>query len=86
MNEFKLCEEMGLEVLKNGLWTQPIIKASDVEKMLQGAERRKDVAYYVREVGSSGLGTPVYSKDESLVLTIPQKPKPISNPKDPHAP
>jgi hypothetical protein len=81
MTEFKLCEEMGLKVknYSTGYNTDDIfILASDVEKMLQGGERKKEVVYYIRETGSSGFGHPVYAKDESLTLSIPQKPKPVS--------
>jgi hypothetical protein len=80
MTEFKLCEEMGLLVAAKGFYREGayLIPASDVEKMLEGGKQTRAVDYYIKETGTSGLGTPIYSKNIELVLSIPQKPKPVT--------
>lgn len=65
MNEFKLCEEMGLEVLNTGQWTQSIIKASDVEAMLQHGHSLYPLN------GIHGISS-------GIILTKPENPKPVS--------
>ena len=84
MTEFKLCEEMGLVRLLDTNVNEPVIKASDVEKMLQGGQRiQANVDYTWNEIKDSAGLFYMQPKTkgettETISLTIPQKHKPVT--------
>jgi len=88
MTEFKLCEEMGLEpkaVFAFALESsEQVIKASDVEKMLQGGRAvESKMTYSWNEIrGSNSFSyTTTCERDDitkTITLTVPQKPKPVT--------
>ena len=82
MTEFKLCEEMGLErwgtYLLDDNKMETVIKASDVEKMLQCGQA--GFAEFQWNFSNSN-GDPMPEKPSvfsTILLTIPKKPKPVT--------
>jgi hypothetical protein len=88
MTEFPLCEEMGLEPKAVFAFafnsSEQVIKASDVEKMLQGGKITEVTQDFSWNEIKDSAGLWYVAKNtksdvtKSITLTVPQKPKPVT--------